>query len=204
MPSQTVAVVEQVLAVGVVDQNHREAQRPLRRHRLQADDAGRRLFASAEDVLQLFGQLLVQHAHQIASVVDDDVAVVREHGADVGFVLGLGAAVSGEHLQPALHERGGHVVLRGEGVGAGDVHFRAAGGQHAAEVGRFRLQMHRQRDAQAGERLLRGEFALQRAQQRAVALDPVYFQLARRREGDVFDVAHSFCFLSQNGIFLPL
>ena len=116
-----VAVVEQVLAVGVVDEDHREAQSPFGCHRLQTDDAGCRLFAAAEDVLQFIGHFLVQRADEVAAVVDDDVAVIGKNGADVGLIFGFGAAVSGEHLQPALYKRGGHVILRGEGVGAGDV-----------------------------------------------------------------------------------
>ena len=50
---RSVAVVEHVLRVRVVDRDHGEAERAVALERLQADDTGGRLLHPAEDVAQL-------------------------------------------------------------------------------------------------------------------------------------------------------
>ena len=53
-----VAVVEEVLGLGLVDRDDREAERPVGGHRPQPDDAGRRLLGAGEDLRHLVRTLL--------------------------------------------------------------------------------------------------------------------------------------------------
>lgn len=145
-----VAVIKQVLTVGIVDKHHREAQLSGTVHRQQAEDAGRRLLAAADDLWDKLRIFCVHPVNKIAAVVDDDVGRGLKHSIDRTPVLLGGRAVDGAYMHPARSERGGNVVLRGERVAARDVHFRAAHFHDAAEPRGFCLQMHRKRHAQPG------------------------------------------------------
>ena len=68
-----VAVVEQVLGLGLVDRHDREAERLVGGHRLEPDDAGRRLLGAGEDLLDLVGPLAVEQRDEVAAVVHRDL-----------------------------------------------------------------------------------------------------------------------------------
>ena len=65
-----------MLAVRIVDHDHRELQLLCCSHRAQTDDTCCGLFASADHVLQLILHFRMQHMHKISAVIDDDIAVV--------------------------------------------------------------------------------------------------------------------------------
>ena len=136
-----VTVIEHVLAVGLVDHDHGEAKAPLPSHGAQPVDAGGGLLAAAQHIGDQLGIPGVHQVHQIAPVVDDDVGPGLQHPAEAFFIFFHGAAVAGKDLHPALGQGGGHIVLGGEGVGAGDIHLRPAHFQHTAEIGGLGLQM---------------------------------------------------------------
>jgi hypothetical protein len=68
-----VAVVEEVLRLGLVDRHDREPEREVGGHRLEADDPGRRLLGAGEDLLELAGAFAVEQRHEVAAVVHRDL-----------------------------------------------------------------------------------------------------------------------------------
>ena len=63
---------------------------------------------------------------KIAAVVDDDIGANREHGAQMLSIFLHRAAVDGVDVHAARRERRGDVILRGQRVGARDMHLRSA------------------------------------------------------------------------------
>ena len=184
----SVTVVEQVLAVGVVHEHHREAQGAGAVHRLEAQDAGRRLFAPADHIRQQVSELLVHQCHEVAAIIDDDVRAHLQYAAQVRLVLLHGRPVDGEHVQSFVYQRGGHVILRAERVAAGGIHLGAAGGKAKAQPCRLRLHVHAQGDLQAGKRLGLHEILLYPRKQGHMVADPADLQRSALPQVDVFDV----------------
>ena len=135
-----------MLAVGVIDHDHRKAQRPGAVHDPQAVDTRRRLFAAADDLRNEIRELRVHQVHKIAAVIDDDIRSDGEHAAQMRLIFLVRAAVDSVHVHALRRQRRGNIVLCGQRVGTGDVHLRAAHLEHAAQVGRLGLQMHGERD----------------------------------------------------------
>ena len=188
--ARAVAVIEQVLAVGVIDHNHREAQRPGAVHDAQAVDARRRLLAAADDLRDEIRELRVHQVHKIAAVVNDDVRPNGEHAAQMRLIRLVRAAIDRVHVHALCRQCRGNVVLRGQRVGTGDVHLRAAHLEHAAQVGRLGLQMHGERDLQTGKRLFPRKIAADVAQNRHMCFHPADLPLTGRCQVQVFDRAH--------------
>ena len=189
--ARAVAVVEEVLAVGVVDLDHGEGQQPRVMELAYPVYAARRLLAAAYDAAAQLREAGAHGLQQVAAVVDDDVRPVAQDVFDVAEILLLARAVDRVDLYAAGGEGRGDVVLCGERIGAGDVHLRAAGGEHAAEVGRLGLQVYRKGDFHAGKGLFPGEVGLYAAQDGHIAPHPVYLQLAGRGQGYVFYLVHA-------------
>ena len=189
--ARAVAVVEHVLAVGLVDHDHGEAERPGAVHDAQAVDAGGGLLAAADDPGDQIPVLRMHQVNQVAAVVNDDVRPDLKDAAEALLVFLHRTAVARENLDPARGDGGGHVVLRRKRIGAGDVHLAPAHFEHAAEVGGLGLHMHRQRDLQPREGLLAQEVFPDPAQNGHVPFDPFDLLLAGRGEGNVSDPAHA-------------
>ena len=147
-----VAVVKEMLAVGIVDEHHREEELLLGVEGDEAVYACGGLLAAAYDVRNELGELAVDAGNQVASIVDDDVRADFKHAADVGLILLGSGSVPGEDIQTRVVEGCRNVVLGGEGIAAGDVHLRTAGGEHLAKVGRLGLKVYGQGYFQALER----------------------------------------------------
>ena len=179
-----------MLAVGVVDLDHREGELAVLGQLAYAVYAAGGLLAAAYDIPAQLGEVGAHGLQQVAAVVDYDVGTVGEDVLDVAEVLLLARAVDGVDFHPAGGERRGDVVLRGERVGAGDVHLGASGGQHAAEICGLGLQVHGEGDLHAGKGLFPGKVRLDAAQHGHVAAHPGYLGLARRGEGYVAYFVH--------------
>ena len=177
-----------MFAVGVVHQHHRERKLAGRIHGLEPQDAGGGLLAAADHVRKQLRELLVQGGHQVSAVVDDDIRADFQHPADVLEVFLLRTAVDGKDVQAFVHQRGGDVVLRAQGVGARDVHIGPTGCQHLAQMGGLGLQMHAQGHLEALERLRPLEILLDSVQQGHVAAHPAQFELPAFPQVDIFDV----------------
>ena len=110
--ARAVTVVEQVLRLRVVDGDHREAEGAVTLERLQADDAGRRLFRPGDDVAELFTARRVQDADHVGAVVHRDLRLVIDRGLDVLVVGVVVLALDGEDRDVELvDERRGDIVL---------------------------------------------------------------------------------------------
>ena len=114
--TRAVAVIEHMLAVGLIDHDHREAQLMVLRHDLEPVYAGGRLLAAADDAGDEPGVLRVHEVDKVAAVVDYDVGADFEHAAEAVFIFLHRAAVACKDLHAAVSERGGDVVLRRERV----------------------------------------------------------------------------------------
>ena len=137
--TRAIAVVKQMLAVGVVDHDHRELQLVLLCHCHQTDNTGRRLLAAADHILQAVAHGGVQHIYEITAVIDDDVAVIFQYLCNVPVVFLVCGIVPCKDIQPCLDERRSHIILCGERIASCDKHLRAAGSQHLAQISGFSL-----------------------------------------------------------------
>ena len=184
-----VAVVEQMLGQRVVHRDDGEHQLAVVGHRAQPDDAGRRLLGAADDAVEQLAALLVDGAHQVGAVVHRDVRLEVERGLDVLVVGRVVLALDGvdRHLI-VRHQRGGDVVLRRERVRCGQHHIRAAGLQHAHQVGGLAGHVQARGHANALERLLLLEPCFDQIQHRHLARGPLHAEAALFGETNVFDV----------------
>ena len=185
-----VAVIKQMLAVGIVDHDHREAQRPGTIHDAQAVDAGRRLLTAADDLRDEVRELRVHQMHQITAVINDDVRGDGEYAAQMRLILLVRAAVDSVHIHPLGRQCRSNIVLRRQRIRAGDVHLSTAHFEHTAEIRGLSLQMHGQRDLETGKRLLACKIAADVAQNRHMCFYPADLPLSGFRKVQIFDRAH--------------
>ena len=184
-----VAVVEEVLGVGVVDRDDRIAQSAGVGEASQANDAGGGLFGAADDGLESVGALGVQRGDEVCAVVHRDVGTEVEGGVDVRVVGGVVFAFDGESGDAVFaDQRRRHVVLRAEGIAGADGGLSAAVLQREQQVGGFGGNMQACGDAKAGERLVFGEALAYLAQHRHFALRPMYAADALGRQRCVSDM----------------
>ena len=183
--ARAVAVVEEILAVRVVGSDHRELKLALIGERAQAMDARRRLLRAADDTREQFTALRVQHVHEVASVVDDEVRLDVERLVDEGVVLLRRAVMPSEDVQTVLDERCGHIVLCRQRVTARDGDLRTGMVEDLRHVGRLGLEVQCDDHLLARERLRDGEFLIDSRHDRHEVLDPVDLIVARRSQLDI-------------------
>ncbi len=149
-----VAVIEEVLGLGVVDGDDRVFQRPGGGHGPETDDACRRLLGAADDFTQQLGALGMQNSHQVGAVVHGQLRLDVEGGHDM-FVIGLIIlALDGVGGNAVYGQRRGDVVLGGQRIGAAQHQVGAAGFQSKARLAVSDGDMETGGDADALERLL--------------------------------------------------
>ena len=100
-----------MFAGGIVDADHRKGKLPGAVHRLQAVDAGSRLFTSADDARDQLRHLIVDHVDEIAAIINDDIRPVFQHMADMGKVFLLSSPVPGMHFQAVGYKSSSHIIL---------------------------------------------------------------------------------------------
>ena len=120
-----VAVVEEVLAAGVVGGDRREGEPAGGVHGAQARDAGRRLLGDAGEPRGELGPVLEDPRGQLGAVVDDELGLGVGDRQQVGVELLARGVVRRVHLDPARDERGADRVLRRARVRAGGDDLRA-------------------------------------------------------------------------------
>ena len=179
-----------MLAVSVVDHDHREAQRPGAIHDAQAVDTGRRLLAAADDLRDEICELRVHQMHQITAVINDDVRGDGEYAAQMRLILLVRAAVDSVHIHSLCRQRRSDIVLCRQRIRSGDVHLRTAHFEHTAEIRGLGLQMHGQRDLETGKRLFARKIAADVAQNRHMCFYPADLPLSGSRKVQIFDRAH--------------
>ena len=148
-------------------------------------DARRRLLRTADDAREQLAALRVQHVHEVAAVVDDEVRLDVECLVDEGVVLLRRAVVPSEDVQAVLDKRGGYIVLRRQRVAARDGDFGAGMVEYLRHVGRLGLEMQRDDHLLARKRLRDGELLVDGRHDRHEVLDPVDLIVARRSQLDI-------------------
>ena len=170
---RAVAVIEKMLAIGIVHENHRKFEHPFARHGVQADNARCRFLAPADNAGQKPAVFGMEQVDKVAAVVDNYVrAALAYHAGGMLCVFFIRAAVCGKDVHSAVGKRRGDIILRGKRVAPRDIHFRAQPCKHAAEKRGFCFQMHRKCYSHAGKWLLRAVILQNTAKQRHIAHYP--------------------------------
>ncbi len=183
-----VAVVEQVLAEGIVRGDRREGQLARRLHRAQPCNARGRLLGHARELRGELGPVLDDPCRQLGAVVDDDLRAGVGDREQVGVELLARGTVPGVHLDPARDECGADRVLGRAGVRAGGNDLRARVRKQRREVGGLCLEMDDDRDPAAFQRAVGEPLARQRVEDGRMLgdpLDPLLTLGSERRIGDV-------------------
>ena len=167
-----VAVVEQVLAEGVVGGDRREGETSRRRHRPQPGDAGRRLLGHAGKPRRHLGPVLDDPRGQLGAVVDDDLGLRVGDREQVGIEMVLRGPVPRVHLDPARNECRANRVLGRAGIRAGGDDVCACVGEQRCEVGRLCLEVDDDGDAPAAQRPVGKPLAREPIQDGRVLGDP--------------------------------
>ena len=189
-----VAVVEEVLGLGLVDRDDREPEHPVGGHRPQADDAGRRLLGPGVDLRHLVRAFRVEEVHEVAAVVHRQLRMRVRDRTEVRVVGVVVLAATGERGDAVLgDERGRDVVLGRQRVARREDDVRAAGLERAHEVGRLGRHVQARADAQAVERPVALEALADQAQDGHLALGPLDAPDALGGEGEVGHVVGAGC-----------
>ncbi len=125
--SGAVAVVEQMLGVGVVDGHDRITQHAFLGHGAQANHAGGRLFGAADYIRQFGRALGVQNRHQVGAVIHGELRPVIDRRHDVRIVAVVVLTLDGENRNVVIaDETRGNVILSGQRVRRAQRHVGAA------------------------------------------------------------------------------
>jgi hypothetical protein len=102
-----------VLRLGLVDGDHRVAQRIVGGHRAQANDAGRRLLGPGHDLADLGRSVLVEQRDEVAPVIHGQDGVGVGHGVEVPVVRVAVLAAPGVDRDAVLADEGRRDVVLG-------------------------------------------------------------------------------------------
>ena len=189
-----VAVVEEVLGLGLVDRDDREPELPVGGHRPQADDPGGRLFRPGVDLRDLVRALGVEQVHEVAAVVHRQLRMRVGDRPKVRVVRLVVLATPGERRDAVLgDQRGRDVVLGRQRVARGEHDLRAAGLERAHQVGGLGRDVEARADAQAVERPVALEALADQAQDGHLALGPLDPPDALGGQAEVGDVVGAGC-----------
>ena len=156
-----VAVIKKVLAVGIIDCDHREFQLVFLFKDLQAIYACGGFFRAADEVLLALFSGGMEQVYEVAAVVDDDVGHVVEGLVQEHEIFLFGAGMPCIDGDAALDEAGCDRILRGERIAAGADDIRTRCFQRERKVGGLRFEMDGHDDGLAFEDLLFDEFFTQ-------------------------------------------
>ena len=187
--ARAIAVVEEVLGVGVVDGDYRELQHFLLGHAAEADDAGGGFFRAADHMLKQILPLGMDEGDDIGSVVHGDVRLVGDGRLDVLIVRLIIFAFDGEGRNAVMLDEGRRdFILCAEGIGGAEPDFGAAGLERLHQIGRFGCHMEAGGHAQAFEGLLLLETLLDQPQHRHGGFGPFDLEFALVCELEIFHI----------------
>src|SRR5207245_6245398 len=153
-----IAVVEEVLGLGLVDRDDRVAKDAVLGHAAQTHHAGGGFFGATQHGGQQVLALLVQRRHQVGAVIHGQRRAVVQGGRDVPVIGFAVLAPNGKDAEAVVdHQRRGGRVGRGERVGRAQHQVGAARLEGEYQVGRLGGDVQAGRDPLAPKRLLGGE-----------------------------------------------
>ena len=162
-----------MLAVGVVDIHDGKLQLACALAGAEPVDTCCGLFAAADQPVGKRLAVTVQQFGKVATVVNDEVRMAGERFAQVPVILLRVRAVVGVDREALRCQRRCNVVLRGEGIAAGDVNLGAACVQDLAQIRGLGFKVDRHGDSHAAERLRPRKLLPDGVQNRHVGPDPV-------------------------------
>ena len=178
-----------MLGLGIVDRHDWVSQNAILRHRAQPNDAGGGLFRAADDVLDQLPLLRMNDPDGIRAVIHREVRLVLQGTQDMLIIGVVVLALNGKGRDPVmLHQRGGHIVLRGQWVRRAQHHFHAARFEGPHEIRRLGGDMEAGHGGQPFQRLFFLEALADGAQHGHFPLGPFDAALAGISEAEVFHI----------------
>ena len=192
--ARAVAIIEEVLGVGVVDVERGVLERAGCGHGCQADDTGRRLLGAADDVLEGVLAIAVDAIAEVGTVVHRDLRLGIDDGVEVLVVcLGVLTTACIDLCAVVLDERGRRVVLGGERIARAQRNLGTAFDHRAYEIGGLGGHVQTRTDADSLEGTLLGKALANLGEYGHVAIGPQDARAALVGKVDVGDVvAHGF------------
>ena len=159
-----VLVIVVVLGLGVVHCHHGTGQDALPLPGVEPVDAGGGLLTAADETVAVLGALAPQQVDEVAAVVHDQVGPALQSLNEEVLVLLHVHPVDPVGVHPQVGHGGGHIVLGGQGVAAGEVYVGAALPEDQPQIGGLGLQVDGHGDGQPREGLLPAEALLNAAE----------------------------------------
>ena len=168
----TVTVIKQILAVSIINGNHRKCQMTCCSQSLQTMYAGGGFLATAHQVRNQVTTFAVQHINQIAAVINNQLRFALQSFAQIHIIFFVGAAMGCENSYAAVNQCCGNFVLSGKRVAAGNNNISACVLQYKCQISGFCFQVNGYDHVDALERLSFAVFIVQMVQQGHIFLCP--------------------------------
>ena len=142
--SRAVAVVKEMLAIGVVHQHHREHEFSGTIHGLKPKDTSRGLFTSSNDIRNKIRIILMDHRDEISAIIDNNIWLCLDDFANAILIFLRSGSMDGENVQSLMNKGSRDIILGGQRIASGDEHLGATIGENLAKTRCLGLQMNRQ------------------------------------------------------------
>ena len=201
--ARAVAVVEEVLGLGLVDRDDREAERAVGGHRPRRMTPVVVSSVPARTSGDLCRPLAVEQRDEVAAVVHRHLRMGVRDRVEMRVVGVAVLAAAGVRRDPVLgDERRGDVVLGRERVRGGEDDLGATGLERPHQVGGLGRDVQARADAQAVERPVALEALADQAQDGHLALGPFDPADALGGEAEVGDVVGGGAWWRSSGVGL--
>ena len=108
-----------MLALGIIDCDHRESEDTFLGHGFESDDACGGFFTAAYDFCCQVGAFIMEHFDEVAAVIYYDIRFMLKAHFDVSGVFFVGGAMICKDAEPGVRQCCCDVVLCGKAVAAG-------------------------------------------------------------------------------------
>ena len=178
-----------MLRLGLVHRDDGVGKRLVVGHGAQANDTGRGLFGTADDMLERLAAGFMDAADHVGAIVHSDLRAEVDDGVHMAVVRFGVLAFQREHGNAVVFdERCGSVILGGQRVGSAQAHVRAACLERAHEICRFGGHVQAGANAHALERTFALETLANACKHGHVAVCPQNAVQAVVGQLDVLDV----------------
>ena len=114
-----VAVIEQMLAVRIVNGQHGEWQGPVARPCAELMNACGSFLAAADEIGRIFRMRFGEHGYEFSAIIDDDMGLKLQNSSDVFIILLFGCAKKGMNIHSFFGKRCADIVLGRKWVASG-------------------------------------------------------------------------------------